>query len=134
MLLMRTLRDMNLSKLVAQDVPLFLSLLTDLFPDVGALPSNGEHPDVQKAMIQAIEKDRLTSLPSWNLKVIQLYETTLVRHGIMTVGPPGSGKSKIIKTLQNSLSQVRHCEPCVPKYASRLKFGPVYHERPQLNC
>ena len=105
MLLMRTLRDMNLSKLVAQDVPLFLSLLTDLFPDVG-MPANGEHPAVTAAMAKAIKADGLTSLPSWDLKVVQLYETTLVRHGIMTVGPPGSGKSNIIKILQDTLSQV----------------------------
>jgi hypothetical protein len=33
MLMMRTLRDMNLSKLVADDVELFISLLHDIFPN-----------------------------------------------------------------------------------------------------
>lgn len=33
-LLMRTLKSMNLSKLVADDIPLFESLLRDIFPTV----------------------------------------------------------------------------------------------------
>lgn len=34
LLLMRALRDMNIPKLVKPDVPLFLGLLSDLFPSV----------------------------------------------------------------------------------------------------
>ena len=42
-LLYRTLRDMNLSKLVAQDVPLFLSLLADLFPSIPSPAKGSPH-------------------------------------------------------------------------------------------
>lgn len=55
---------------------------------------------VESAARWHIEKEGLTPHPSWCLKVVQLYETTLVRHGVMMVGPPGSGKSSTISTLQ----------------------------------
>ncbi|CBN78680.1 dynein heavy chain [Ectocarpus siliculosus] len=105
LLLMKTLRDMNLSKLIAQDVPLFLSLLGDLFPAVVAGASGDAHAEVESAAKSFIDKEGLIAHPSWCLKVIQLYETTLVRHGVMMVGPPGSGKSSTISTLQSALTK-----------------------------
>lgn len=95
---------MNLSKLVAQDVPLFLSLINDLFPTVG-MPSGSEHSELRKALNAVLETEKLVLHPSWGVKVIQLYETTLVRHGIMMVGPAGSGKSRLTNSLQDALSQ-----------------------------
>ena len=54
-LMMRTLRDMNMSKFVAEDVPLFLSLVKDLFPGLEA--DRASFPEVEKALHdQIIEK------------------------------------------------------------------------------
>jgi len=94
---------MNLSKLVAQDVPLFLSLISDLFPGLG-VPEGMAHTDLKAALDAITERENLLLHPSWSIKVIQLYETSLVRHGIMVVGPPGAGKSRIISCLQDSLT------------------------------
>lgn len=45
-LMMRTLRDMNMSKFVSEDVPLFLSLIDDLFPGLKA--DRNSFPDVRR--------------------------------------------------------------------------------------
>ena len=52
LLVMRTLRDMNLSKFVAEDVPLFLSLIGDLFPGLKA--EKAAFPDVEAALKKQI--------------------------------------------------------------------------------
>jgi dynein heavy chain len=101
-LLYRTLREMNLSKMVAQDVPLFLSLLADLFPNLSP-PPKAEYPTLEAALKNSVEANRLVYHPTWVGKVLQLYDTTLVRHGIMLVGPSGGGKTQIFKNLRASL-------------------------------
>lgn len=101
-LLYRTLREMNLSKMVAQDVPLFLSLLADLFPQLSP-PPKADYPDLEVALKASVENLKLVYHPTWVTKVLQLYDTTLVRHGIMLVGPTGGGKTQIFKNLRAAL-------------------------------
>ena len=57
MLVMRTLRDMNLSKFVAEDVPLFLALIEDLFPGLKA--AKMQHPLVEPASRKAVRENNL---------------------------------------------------------------------------
>lgn len=106
MLLMRSLRDMNLSKLVADDIPLFNGLLLDIFPKQTEVPKK-LYPDVEKKIPEVIEKKGgLIKTESFTLKIIQLYETALVRHGFMLVGPTGVGKSTIMAILTDCLTEL----------------------------
>jgi dynein heavy chain, axonemal len=103
-LLYRTLRDMNLSKLIAQDVPVFVTMLEDLF--VGKQkPAESEHYAVEKAIAKATDDQGFVRWPWWLKKNLQLYETQLVRHGIMLIGPTGGGKSATFETLRRALSE-----------------------------
>jgi len=99
---------MNMSKFVADDVGLFISLIGDLFP--GLNPEKAVFPVLEKAIAECLQEKQLVDHPSWVSKIIQLYETYLVRHGIQVVGSAGCGKSTIIETLKDALTKtiVKH--------------------------
>lgn len=74
-LMMRTLRDMNMSKFVAEDVPLFLSLIEDLFPGLKA--ERAQFPDIQAALEKTALARGLQCHPNWLNKCIQVQQRQL---------------------------------------------------------
>uniref|UniRef100_A0A8C5JCI3 Dynein-1, subspecies f n=1 Tax=Junco hyemalis TaxID=40217 RepID=A0A8C5JCI3_JUNHY len=121
--LMRALRDMNLPKFVFEDVPLFLGLISDLFPGLDC--PRVRYPDLNDAVEQVLEERGYIVLPDQVDKVIQMYETMLTRHTTMVVGPTGGGKTVVIKTLcqaQNKLGLLTKLYTLNPKAMSVIEL------------
>ncbi|CAL6017562.1 Outer-arm_dynein gamma [Hexamita inflata] len=133
-ILMRVLIDMNRSKLVDEDIPLFQSLTKDLFPTANIVPI--EYPGLKPTIRMMTEKlgilwnnpKDLQRENSWHISVEQFYETHNVRHGIMILGPTMAGKSATIYTLAKVMAEMN---PDKKKYTV-LKMNPKAITAPQM--
>ena len=99
------LRDMNESKLVPDDIELFKSLIDDVFPAQRAVKQK-EYPQLENRIKEILRRKKLDDTRrEWIKKVIQTFETSVVRHGFMIVGSTGTGKSTIMEVLTEALSE-----------------------------
>lgn len=104
LILLSAMTDMNIAKFVAEDKPLFLSIMHDLFPGV-ELEQPAQN-DLEKAIRDIIEEDALQPEQSLIDKIIQLNDTMQTRHGNMLVGKTGSGKTTAWKILSRAVPRV----------------------------
>lgn len=104
MLVLRAIVDVNEPKFLAQDLPLFEGIYTDLFPGV-SLP-NPDRVELEKYIRLNLEKKNLIPTVWYVGKIIQIYEMILVRHGLMIVGDPLCGKTQAYQTLAEALTDL----------------------------
>eukprot|EP00741_Cyanophora_paradoxa_P016907 tig00020943_g16328.t1 len=99
---LRAIRDCNVPKFTAQDIPLFDGIVSDLFPGVES--PEVDYSDLHDALRDAAKKFRLQPVAALLDKATQLYETIFVRHGLMLVGRTYSGKSSALKMLSAAMT------------------------------
>ena len=105
-ILLRALYDVNVPKFTANDIPLFLGITSYLFPGVVLpKPDNGI---LEESIIKCAKEKKLQHKKEFIEKCIQLYETILVRHGLMLVGTAFSGKSTVISNLADAISSIKN--------------------------
>lgn len=103
-LALSALNDVNLPKFTSNDIPLFLGITGDLFPGVELPPSD------YGALIGELEGSAvnlgLQPKKQFIHNCLQLWETIMVRHGLMLVGQTVSGKTCVENVLSAALAAV----------------------------
>ncbi|CAG8454634.1 4044_t:CDS:10, partial [Ambispora gerdemannii] len=107
-IVIQSIRETIVPKLVAEDIYLLTSLLADVFPGVDYIPVDLEQ--LKDEIINVCKERRLVPGDSWMEKVLQLYQIQNIHHGLMMVGPSGSGKSQAWQVLLKALEKVQGIE------------------------
>lgn len=102
--MIKAIRDMNLPKLLAEDVPLFDNMFQDLFP--GMEEPEYENDELLLAIEDTLIAHNMTLSDNLAIKIIQLYESLITRHGNMLVGETLAGKSSAWKVLRDALNRL----------------------------
>lgn len=100
--LVRALRDSNVPKFLAEDLPLVFAILTDLFP--GLEVPYVDYGELLVGINAEIDRAGLQRVDSFVTKVIQFYDTTNVRFGVCLVGPATGGKTTAYRVLANTMT------------------------------
>ena len=98
------LMDVNLPKFTLNDIPLFKSITSDLFPGV-KMPDR-EYTELLSSINEVCSDRNWIPQAEFLSKCIQLYDTIMVRHGLMMVGDSMSGKSTITACLQEAMCRL----------------------------
>ena len=101
---MRALRDVNVPKFLSDDLPLFENIILDLFP--GVQRPDQEYGPLVPRIVETCKEMNLQPVDNFMTKIIQLYDTIQVRHGLMIVGPTGGAKTMNWKVLSKAISSL----------------------------
>ncbi|KAK5965130.1 hypothetical protein GCK32_004027, partial [Trichostrongylus colubriformis] len=114
-MLIQSVCETLVPKLVSEDIALLFSLLSDVFPSIHYTPN--QMIELRQHIAQVCDELMLCHADTtgelgaaWVEKVLQLYQITNLNHGLMLVGPSGSGKTMAWKVLLKALERFEKIE------------------------
>lgn len=80
------------------------SLLADVFPGTDYVPVDLEA--LREQILKVCAERRLVDGERWIAKILQLYQIQKIQHGLMMVGPSGTGKTNAWQVLLSALERL----------------------------
>jgi dynein heavy chain 1 len=83
---------------------LMYRLLQDVFPGISYVP--GDLDQLTSKIKEVCSERHLVAGQAWIDKIVQLYQIQTISHGLMLVGPSGTGKTQAWQVLLAALERV----------------------------
>lgn len=100
-IIIRSICDSVVPKLVQKDVPRLASILGTVFP--GAKTVTVDESVLEAEIVKLCSQRNYEPEHSWRQKVLQLYQIQKLSHGVMLAGPTGVGKTSAWTILLEAL-------------------------------
>ncbi|KAL8837946.1 MAG: hypothetical protein Q9170_002318 [Blastenia crenularia] len=107
-ILVQSISETIAPKLVSEDIDSMKQVQKECFPGIDYVPSDLEK--LRSAISAEAAQKQFVLTEAWTTKIIQLYQIQAIHHGVMLVGPSGSGKSAIWKILLQAMQRLEGVE------------------------
>ncbi|XP_043978634.1 dynein axonemal heavy chain 1 isoform X2 [Gambusia affinis] len=99
---LQAIHEISIPQFSQSDLELVNAILKDLFHETQRMPMS--YDVLEESLRDICKAKNLKDELGFINKCIQLYQTTVMRHGLMLVGPPAAGKTKCYEVLAAALT------------------------------
>lgn len=104
-LIYRSLLDVNLPKINSQDITIFKRVINDLFPN--AITGEKNYEWLRQEYERRCKEKDYQPVESLYRKLVESYEMSGYRQGLMLIGNPYTGKSFVLRTLIDAIKSMK---------------------------
>ena len=102
-MLLKSIVDNSLPRLLYYDIPILNNILKDIFPDIKTPSLSNAQYKLKQVLEMRLYKKHMTCTEVILQDILNLYEAINQRTGTVIVGLPMAGKTTMIKTLTECL-------------------------------